>query len=143
MRSVTGAPMFGEDWPLEGDEAVLFLLVSSTGRRDIRGIDALAEALGRTVDAVDWRLDTIASQLDAHRGPKEEPLPVSAQLNALLREYERHPVRVTERAKISYERLIAGERPASLRVERQRADQQARTCPECFQERALDGSCGC
>jgi len=139
----TGAAKFGEHWELEEDEAVLHLLLTSKGRRDVEGMGALAEALERTVDAIDWRLDSIASQLEGFRGPKEQPLKVSAQLDALLRSFERDPERVKEQARASYQNVLEGQRPAALRAARQRSRQDAKTCQTCFQERALDGSCAC
>lgn len=142
MKFQTGASNFGEDWTLEGEEAALHLLLMGNRRdRDLQG--SLAEALGRTVDGVDWKIDRMASNLEQFRTPNEKPLGLSSVQARLLRDYERDPVRVAERCRLAYERLVAGASPAMLSAERRRAELEARTCPVCFTEYTTDGSCMC
>ncbi|WP_100809987.1 MULTISPECIES: hypothetical protein [unclassified Microbacterium] len=142
MKFQTGASNFGEDWTLEGEEAALhILLIGSRRDQDLQAL--LAEALGRTVDGVDWKIDSMASNLEQFRTPNEKPLGLSSRQTRLLRDYERDSDRVTERCRLSYERLVGGEKPATLSAERRLAEQQARTCPVCFTEYTADGSCMC
>lgn len=104
---------------------------------------ALAEALGRTLNGVDWKIDGMASNLDEFRTANENPLGLNVTEVKLLADYLRDPVKVAERCRLSYERLVAGESPAALTAERRRARQDARTCDSCFTEFAADGSCMC
>lgn len=142
MKLEKGASNFGEDWTLEAEEAALHLLLIGSRRdRNLQGV--LAEALGRTVDGVDWKIDSMASNLEQFRTSNENPLGLSSRQTNLLRDYERDPVRVAERCRVSYERLVAGESPVTLSAERRRAEQEERTCPVCRTLFAADGSCMC
>lgn len=74
----------------------------------------LAEALGRTVDGVNWKIDSMASNLAQFRTPNEKPPGLSSRQARLLRDYEGDSVRVAERCRLSYKRLVAGESPRHL-----------------------------
>ncbi|WP_396642489.1 hypothetical protein [Microbacterium sp.] len=142
MKFQTGASNFGEDWTLEGEEAALHILLVRK-RRDPEMQGALAEALGRTLNGVDWKIDGMASNLDEFRTANENSLGLNVTEVKLLADYRRDPAKVAERCRLSYERLVAGESPAALSAERRRAQQEASTCGSCFTEFAADGSCMC
>ncbi|BDV31563.1 hypothetical protein [Microbacterium terricola] len=142
MKFQTGASNFGEDWTQEAEEAALHILLVGK-RRDPEMQGALAEALGRTLNGVDWKIDAMASNLDDFRTANENPLGLNATEVKLLADYQRVPVEVAERCRLSHERLVAGEIPAALSAERRREEQEARTCGSCFTEFAADGSCMC
>lgn len=142
MKLQTGASNFGDEWTPEGEEAALHILLLGDRRdRDLQA--GLAKALGRTVDAVDWKIDGLASNLAEFRTPNENPLDLNLRQTKLLADYRRDPSKVTERCRVSYERIMAGESSALLGAERRRAQQLERTCPNCFTEYASDGSCMC
>lgn len=57
---------------MEGEEAALHTLLVGK-RRDPEMQGALAEALGRTLNGMDWKIDGMASNLDDFKHGEREP----------------------------------------------------------------------
>lgn len=139
------ATMEGEYWPSAGNEAALHLVLECGpgGRNNERLVAALARALGRSSDAVGWKMNGLRTNMPGyHTTELKKPLHISEDEVRLLAAFDRDATRVAERCRTSYERLVAGDQPAALSAERQREAQAAKTCPNCYVEVPASGLCG-
>ncbi|WP_162722421.1 hypothetical protein [Microbacterium sp. PM5] len=84
----TGATNLDEVWTFEGEEAALQVLLVGK-RRDPAIQGARAEALGRTLNGVNWKIDAMDSNLDEFRTASEKPLRLNAKEAKLLADYQR------------------------------------------------------